>query len=205
MRKVTPVVFLLLFAAPLLAQPTVDLTAFLGYRWGGTIDDDVSNAFGDELSVADSGSYGAILGFGLSPNFQIELSASRQQSELETSSGLFDPEVPVGDIDVSYYQAGVTWEWGRDVRPFAGLSLGAAVLDPDVPHTSSETRLAGAFTGGVKLRLSDRVGVRLDAKMLWVALDDGDERYYDDYYDWDGMHGDGMLQGEIAAGLIIYF
>lgn len=195
----------LLLAVPLVAQPTVDLTPFIGYRWGGTIDDETANVFGTDLSVADSESYGVILGFGLSPNFQIELSASRQASELEASEGLFDPEIPLGDIDVSYYQAGITWEWGRDVRPFVGLSLGAAVLDPDLPGTSSETRLAGTFGGGLKLRLSDRLGVRLDGKMLWVALDDEwDDRYDDCYYDC-GMHGEGMIQGEVSAGLIIYF
>lgn len=192
----------LLIAVPLLAQPTIDLTAFAGYRWGGTIDDEASNVFGSELSVADSGSYGAILGLGLSPNFQIELSASRQQSELETSLGLFDPETPIGDIDVSYYQVGASWEFGRDLRPFAGLGLGAAVLDPDLPDTSSETRLAGSFFGGIKIRLNEFVGIRLEGKMLWVALEDGDDCYSECYY---GETGEGMLQGEVAAGVIIFF
>ncbi|HEY0788071.1 MAG TPA: hypothetical protein VGE86_05465, partial [Thermoanaerobaculia bacterium] len=91
MRKAALIVALLLLPLPLLAQPTVDLTPFIGYRWGGTIDDEASNVFGSDLAVADSGSYGAILGLGLSPNFQIELSASRQESELEASLGLFDP------------------------------------------------------------------------------------------------------------------
>ncbi len=201
MRKAAFLVVPLLLALPLAAQPTVDLTPFIGYRWGGTIDESSSNVFGSDLSVADSGSYGAILGFGLGPNFQIELSASRQQSELEASLGLFDPETPIGDIDVSYYQAGVSWEFGRDVRPFAGLSLGAAVLDPDLPDTSSETRLAGTFFGGFKLHLTDRIGVRLEGKMLWVALENDDRCNYCDYYE----SGEGMLQGEVAAGLIIFF
>ncbi|HEY0590548.1 MAG TPA: hypothetical protein VGF40_02180 [Thermoanaerobaculia bacterium] len=201
MRKAALIVALLLLPLPLLAQPTVDLTPFIGYRWGGTIDDEASNVFGSDLSVADSGSYGAILGLGLSPNFQIELSASRQESELEASLGLFDPETPIGDIDVSYYQVGATWELGRDVRPFAGVSLGAAVLDPELPDTSSETRLAGAFFGGFKLRLSKYIGVRLEGKMLWVALEENDQ-CHSCYYDESGH---GMMQGEVAAGLIFYF
>jgi opacity protein-like surface antigen len=201
MRKAALMVSLLLVAAPLLAQPRVDLTAFVGYRWGGTIDAGADNVFGTDLSVADSGSYGAILGFSLNPNVQIELSASRQASELEASRGVFDPKTPLGEIDVTYYQIGATWGYGREVRPFAGMSLGAAVLDPDLPNTSSETRFAGTVFGGLKIRLSENLGVRLEGKMLWVALEDEDA-CYSCYYDGGGA---GMLQGEVAVGLIIYF
>ncbi|HEU5162956.1 MAG TPA: outer membrane beta-barrel protein [Thermoanaerobaculia bacterium] len=203
MRTSAALAAALFLAVPLLAQPTVDVTAFAGYRWGGTIDDDGFYAEGEELSVADSGSVGAIVGFGLGPNLSLELSVSRQQSELESSFGIFDPETVLGDVDLTYYQAGVTFEWGRDVRPFFGASLGAATIDPDIPETSSETRFAGSFSAGVKLHLSDHVGLRLDGKMLWIALE-GEDDCYSLCYE-DGMYGDGMLQGEVAAGVIIFF
>jgi hypothetical protein len=200
MRKTMFSIVSILFALPLLAQPTIDFTAFAGYRWGGTIDGETSNLFGADLSIADSSSYGAILGIGLSPNLQVELSANRQESNLDASFGLFDPETFISGVEVTYYQAGVTWEWGRDVRPFVGGSLGAVVIDLDLPETSRETRVAATFSGGVKLHLSERIGLRLEGKMLMIALEESDDCY--SCYDETGR---AIMQGEVAAGLIIFF
>lgn len=207
MRKLL-VLGLLLFPSLLVAQVPIDITPYVGWRWGGSIDSaipDPTNLFwGETLEIEDAGSYGLIVGFGVGYNLQIELSASRQESELIASDRIFAPGTVLGDIDVTYYQAGVTWEWGRDVRPFLGGSLGAATLDPKFPMSSSETRFAGSFFGGLKLRLTDRLGVRLDGKMLWIALDD-DDRDFCRGGCYDGYGGNGVIQGEVAMGLIIYF
>jgi hypothetical protein len=200
MLRTVLVTGLLLLPCSALAQPYVDLTPFVGYRWGGTIDE--PNALGTELSVAESGSYGLILGLAFSPSFALELSIGRQQSDLAASSGLFEPETRVGGVDLTYYQIGGTFEWGRDVRPFFGAGLGAATIDPDLSGTTSETRFAGTFTGGVKIRLNQRLGLRVDGKLLYVALNDSESCstcYYDDYY------ADLLVQGEVALGLIVYF
>lgn len=192
----------LLIAVPAsLAAQAIDVTPFAGYRWGGTIDRE-PNLFDTDLEIVDSASYGLIVGFVVSPAVQVELSVHRQASELAADTGLFEPEVPVADVDLTWYQIGGTLEWGRDIRPFVQGSLGAATIDPDAAGATSETRFAGTFGAGVKLRVSDRIGFRLEGKGLWMALDDGD----DDQICYDYCYsGSGIFQGEVLLGVIFMF
>src|SRR5690349_20320118 len=69
-----------------------ELTPFVGYRWGGTIFADQNFLFGEDVDVAPAANFGLSLGIPLGDSgMKLELMANRQASELETESGLFEP------------------------------------------------------------------------------------------------------------------
>ena len=58
----------------------------------------------------------------------------------------------LGDVDISYYQAGLFYNWGRgQVNPFFGVSLGVAHIEPKFSTLESQDRFAGSLAGGVKV------------------------------------------------------
>lgn len=179
-----------------------ELTPFAGFRFGGDLDEDIFPFEPGDFELDEGTSTGLVLGIGLSRGLRFELTWSRQETELLESRGLFDDEIALFDVDLTYYHAGVAYQWTLgQVRPFLAASLGATELDPDEPGLGSETRFSAAFGGGVKLMFSQRVGLRLEA--LLYATDLGGD---------DFCRGrqcrreeEALTQGEVRAGLVFGF
>ena len=72
----------------------------------------------------------------------------------------------VADIDVDHYFVGGTYQWemSHPVRPFVSADLGILHLSPE--GFDGDTRFAFAVGGGVKLPISDHLGLRFDGR--WV-------------------------------------
>lgn len=164
----------------------------------------------------DDAAFGLVLGIDLAPGWQLELLAGRQESETETSTRLIAPPgstIPDVlltedlDFEATHLQVGVSRSWGREpVQPFVGAAVGgsrveiapAQRLQPfelrgrGFPFEElSEDALSASAAGGVKLYLSPRVGVRLEARGYWVDLPDD--------------AGGDFTQAEAAAGIILRF
>ena len=87
---------------------------------------------------------------------KLELMANRQASELETESGLFEPDNEVADIDVTYLHAGLQFPFARsrNATPYVVVSAGLANLDPQISGVSAENRFSASAGVGVKLPMS---------------------------------------------------
>src|SRR5690606_37443774 len=128
------------------------LTPQIGYRWGGQIEGENGPVVDADLEVDEGSSFGLTFGIPLSNNMQLELLASRQDTELNFDSGLFGGNFDVADVTVDYYHVGVLFQGGHaDVRPFFVASAGITDLDPDVPGADSEARFSMSLGGGVKV------------------------------------------------------
>jgi opacity protein-like surface antigen len=181
----------------------IELTPHIGYRWNGTIDADLSDVLRSDVDVEDSESFGVTLGIPLSSGFQLELLASRQESQLEVDGGLFEDPRTLGDITVDYYHAGLLWQWGAgQAVPFFTISGGVTRLDPEWLGADSETRPSLSLGGGVKIFVTDNLGFRFEGRGFFTDLeeDDDDDRCcrYDD-------EEDDLTQGEVRTGLIVRF
>jgi hypothetical protein len=197
-----------LLAAALSAAPAaarrgsvdkVELTPYVSYRFGGEVDDD-DRYFRDfdETDIEESGAYGITLDIPLDGGFSLELLVSRQESEAQIDEGLFEPSVELGDIDVTYGHVGVLYEWRLGhLVPFVVGSAGGTLLEPAFPGADDETRFSLGLGGGVKVFLSEHVGLRFEGRGFWTDVDEGD-----DYYDY-GDDGDVLFQGEASVGLIL--
>jgi len=219
MRKLLFLAVLLL-STPLLAQDRDDdwrrrryrdspsehafeLTPFVGYRWGGTIFADQTFVFGEDVDVAPSANLGINLGIPLGDSgMKLELMANRQASELETGSGLFEPDNRVADIDVTYLHAGLQIPFGRsrNATPYVIASAGLANLDPQISGVSAENRFSASAGIGVKVPVSRALSLRFEGRGYYTALEEDTNCTFCDYF-----YNRDFYQGEVNLGLSFTF
>ena len=182
---------------------TFELTPFVGYRWGGTIFADQSFVFDEDVQVAANPNFGASFALPLgSSGLKLELMANRQSSELETESGLFEPDDEIADIDVTYLHVGlqIPFARSRNVTPYAIVSGGLANLDPQVSGVSDENRFSASAGIGVKLPMNDLLSIKLEGRGYYTALEEEQDCAFCDYF-----YNQDFYQGEVNLGLVINF
>ena len=180
-----------------------ELTPFVGFRWGGTIFANQSFLFGEDVNVASSPNLGASFGLPLGDTgMKLQLMANRQSSELETESGLFEPENRVADIDVTYLHAGleIPFAQSRNATPYFVVSGGLANLDPQVSNVSAENRFSASAGLGVKIPMNDVMSVKLEGRGYYVALEEESDCTICDYF-----YNEDFYQGEVNMGLVFSF
>lgn len=223
LRALPLIPLLVLAAAAALAVPAaaveVEVTPTVAYRSDdyGCRSGDVVIAFDPQIfppptcsffsaESNDGPAFGAVLGFGNGRDWQLELLASRQETELDLA---FAPNVQVlaGDVEnfvppsqpdftVSHLQLGVARTWGGGVvRPFASVAVGASRVEADDPEQRllefEDDAFSASFGTGVKVFFSERVGLRLEGRGYWVDL--------------ESEAGGDFTQTEAATGLILRF
>lgn len=182
---------------------TFELTPFIGYRWGGTIFADQTFIFGEDVNVASSANLGVNFALPLGDTgLKLELMANRQSSELETESGLFEPNQEVADIDVTYLHAGLQIPIGesRNASPYFIVSGGLANFDPQISGVSAENRFSASVGGGVKIPMSDVLSIRLEGRGYYAALEEEEDCGFCEYF-----YNEDFWQGEANIGLVISF
>jgi opacity protein-like surface antigen len=180
-----------------------ELTPFVGYRWGGTIFADQTFLFGEDVNVASSANFGVNFGIPLGDSgMKLELMANRQASELETESGLFEPQNEVADIDVTYLHAGlqIPFARSRNATPYFIVSAGLANLDPQVRNVSAENRFSASAGIGVKIPMNEMLSVRLEGRGYYTALEEQNDCTICDYF-----YNEDFYQGEVNFGLGLSF
>ena len=183
----------------------VELTIFAGYRSGGSFNpvDSFDEIFEPRLEVEDGDVLGAALGIPLTNNLAIELLYSQQDTELFVDAGLFRPQDKISDLDVTYAHAGLQYQWTPgQLRPFVGFGLGLARLDPKGTDLDTEAAFSGNVNGGVKVFISDHLGIRLDGRVYFADL----ERFRGDHCSFcDDYQDDDLYQAEANVGVIFKF
>jgi hypothetical protein len=173
----------LLTAGPGYARrPDIEITPFLGYRWGGGIEVQERAFRGRDydVTVDPSGSYGLRVGLDLTTRLQVEILASRQDSKLQDEYGLFGEEpggfFPQGDTDVIDYSVssvhvGVLWHFTSGAnRLYGTVSTGIVYTDPALPLPSERSFSLGAG-GGIKMDLTEHQGLRFELRCTWADTD----------------------------------
>lgn len=189
------------------AQGQFQITPTAGYRTSGQLTATNRDFLDDEadIEVDKSSVFGVIVDipFGQS-GFGFEVLANRQQSAFTLDPGLFEPSERLGDIEISYLQGGIYYEWGGgQVVPFISATAGLTRLDPKFDDLETEDRASASLGGGVKIFFNRNIGVRLEGRGYWTDLD---ARFRDD--DNRRRNSDvnqALYQGEASAGLIFAF
>ncbi len=179
-----------------------ELTPFAGFRWGGTIFADQSFVFTRDVDVASSANFGANFAIPLGDSgMKFELMANRQASELETGTGLFEPDNTVAEIDVTYLHAGlqIPFARSRNAKPYFIVSAGLANLDPQILGVSAEQRFSASAGLGVKIPMSSALSLRFEGRGYYTSLEQDDCSFCEYFYNQD------FYQGEVNAGLVFSF
>jgi opacity protein-like surface antigen len=149
----------------------VEITPFIGYMVGGEFEDpgDPSASADDiDRDLKEDQNFGVIVNLNADgPDRQYELLYSQQDTQIEG-------DVPL-DLKVEYLQIGgiVNFMDNPRVIPFFGITVGGARFTPDGPNTDSETKLAFSVGGGLKIPVTDHIGIRLDTR-AFISLFDTD-------------------------------
>ncbi len=194
--------------APPAAAAEVELTPTVAYRsddWECTGASAVIAVFPPpscamvHAESEDGPAYGAVLGVGLGRSWELEVLASRQETEIKLEQQCcFESLILFTDPDftITHLQVGLAHTWGAGtVRPFAGFALGASRVEADDPRQRivdfEEDAASGSLGAGVKVYLWPRVGLRLEGRGYWIDL--------------PAEVGGDFTQSEAAAGLAIRF
>ena len=147
-----------------------EFTPFVGYMAGGEFEDptdstdrdlDADNNLGLLLNATAGGDYWR----------HYELLYRTQSTQLDGATA------PKLDMDVQYLQIGgiVSNPDAENVIPYFGLTIGATQLSPDESGLDDETKFSFSVGGGVRVPITDRIGVRFDARAFITLLDSDGE------------------------------
>jgi hypothetical protein len=183
-----------------------ELTPFVGYRWGGTIHDYQTDLFRTDADVQSSANFGGIFSIPVNHDgMKVELLVDHQSSRFQNSNGLFEPSTDLGDVSVTYYQAGMLFPFNlsREMTPYIVFSGGLANIDPKVRNATSEDAFAMGFGIGMKVPINRNLGIRVEGRGYFTWLSDNNDNHCHDCYYYS--NGDGFYQGEINLGVNFRF
>ena len=197
---------LLLFPALSLAdEPTAEITAFGAYRFGGTFEEEATEA---KYELEDSPSFGLILNIRHKDPTQWEILYSQQQTEAEFIGGTAnDPDV---DVDLHVLQLGGTYQFeGELARPYLAFTLGGTHIRTSSAESRSDTFFSGSIGVGMKFLPTSRVGIRVEARAYGTLVDSSTDLFCSTGPDTNicaiRVEGKMLSQVETFAGITVRF
>ncbi|HEX2494278.1 MAG TPA: hypothetical protein VHK24_10920 [Steroidobacter sp.] len=158
----------LLLGSPVLAadnEPAhnaFEITPLVGYMFGGEFEDPLD---GTDRDLDADAAFGVI--FNIADDYwrHYEFLYTRQSTQLEGADNI--------DMDVQYLQLGgiVSNPEAKYAIPYFGLTVGAALFSPDQSGLDDETNFAFSAAGGVRVPITDHIGVRFDARAFVTLFD----------------------------------
>lgn len=151
-----------------------ELTPYVGFRLGGALQDDASSA---EVEIDNTETVGIIFNLreGLNTQWEVAYAYQPGQIEIDFLPPGASPSVISADgtdIDIHHLQFGGTYIGeGTWSRPYMAATVGLAHIDPDFSAFDSDTYFAFTIGGGLKFFPTERIGVRLEARMYGTVID----------------------------------
>jgi hypothetical protein len=138
-----------------------ELTPFIGYETGSTVYTSLGY-----LYIGDGMDYGGSLDIGLGSGRFAEISFSHMMTKLNVDDGY--NERYLCDLGVNYYSIGILQETKplSKISPYGLLTLGWVNYNPQTDDYSGENKMHFSFAGGIKIKASERIGLRLQARLL---------------------------------------
>jgi len=187
-----------------------EITPFYGYGFNGK----VTGYYGD-LNLRNDAIYGGSLDITIQPGMQLELFYSRSDTRADYIE-FRGPTYKLTDLSINYFQIGVVRHAMKkdNIVVYGVGSLGATLLSPSGEPYNEYTDEQLYFEdwwlfsltlgGGAKIFLSDRIGIRLEARLMmpitWAGggfmVGSGGSGFY-----LGG--GSAILQASLMGGLII--
>ncbi len=216
LSTISVAVLLLSFSGICLAQgrdrAKIEITPFGGFQWNSR-----TNTYGGYISTKDGINFGGTIDFEVRPDFDIELLYVYFPSEAKIvieNAGFSAYASDYADVVTHYMQIGYirSIQKGGKVEPFGAVTIGAVLYQgSDVPLASGSVikaediwRFAFTLGGGAKIYFSDRIGLRLQARLMAPLYFSGAGLYFGTSGSGFGVSGGiPILQGDFTAGLII--
>jgi|WetSurMetagenome_2_1015567.scaffolds.fasta_scaffold265356_2 hypothetical protein len=139
----------------------IELSPFIGYETGSTIYTSLGY-----LYIGDGMDYGGSLDINIGRNRYAEISYSHMMTKVNVDDGY--NERFLYDLGVNYYSIGILQETKplSKISPYGLFTLGWVNYNPQTEDISGENKMHFSFAGGIKIKASERVGLRLQARLL---------------------------------------
>lgn len=198
-----------LSAQPEDANIGIEIAPMFGYMFGGKL-----RGYDGELNVGDGFTYGIRASKAVGPGTWVEFSWNGMHTDARLRD-YYSPEYDqFFDMDVNYYLLSYLqyWQVGiENVHPFGIMGVGASShkltkTSGDRFGDDTEWFFSASFGLGAKIFLNQRIGIRLQGRMLMPITWGGVNL-------WCGTGGCGggvyttssILQGDLSGGLIFRF
>ena len=184
-----------------------EVTPYLGWIFGGDFGTvfATTNLF-ENLNVKNGIGLGLLADYSITLNIQAELSYMWQSTALEVQSSGADSTL--FDMGMHYFHAGLLYRWIPEdlvLMPFAGLYLGVTHFNPKSDR-ASETRFSAGTRLGVKMPLSDLIGLRFQTGVLATVMGGrGDSFCGPDDECFTARENVNLWQGELSVGVMFSF
>jgi len=151
-----------------ISAQSIELTGFAGWQLHGT-----AKLYDGDFRINDAANYGGKLSVALASTTHVEFSYMRSDTE-----GRFYPFIgTIGDLipfSSNYIQLGGVQEVDLDrIRPFGTIGAGLTVWSPKSGQYNSKTQFSATVGGGLKIWLTDFLGIRLQGTMLMPMVWNG--------------------------------
>lgn len=160
-----------------LAQSKLELSPFAGVRTAGGFRGE------DQLvsyNVQSAPTFGVFADYMVTKQLAVEFLWSHEGSTVDKKTAVLnptiteggealpEPEVPDGELfnlGVDYVQGGIRFDGGNEkYTPYVAVAGGLSRFSPDVSGASSASKFGFSVGAGINAYLTDRIGVRFDAR-----------------------------------------
>lgn len=181
-----------------------ELAPFAGFRFGGSFniatEPELQAGEDRDVDIDNAPAYGLLLEFPSGHQTQWQLFYSHQSTEFD-----LDGIDEKADIDIDYLHFGGTFVMdGKKVRPYVGASAGISQFRPDGSDFDDETEFSVGLMGGWKIRMTERLGLRIDLRALGTVVD-SDSRIFCSGGCVVRWNGSMFWQYDATLGLNFYF
>jgi len=184
------------------AKSQLELSANFGWYWGGNM-----SFYEGRMDMGDANNYNITASVPTMKGNWIELSYSFASSTADFNpyTGFPSYDYFQADLNTHYILIGSyqRFDTGGKIKPFIGISLGAAIFDLNYKNYSNVWRFAGSLGGGLLIDVTEKIGIRLQGRLLMPM-------YFAGVGFYAGTGGSGfslntgsmIFQGDVSAGLV---
>jgi hypothetical protein len=164
---------LLAVGAPaVVAQHKFEISPYAGVRTAGSFrGEEQLNSF----NVQSAPTFGVFADYMVTNQLAVEVLWGHESSTVDKTSARLTtdgdepedeiPDGPIFDLGIDYFQGGVRFDGGNEkYTPYIAGALGVTRFNPDIAGASSVSKLGFSIGAGIIAYLTERIGVRFDAR-----------------------------------------
>ncbi|MGL1885829.1 MAG: porin family protein [Reichenbachiella sp.] len=174
-------VLALLLSPSFVFSQALEFSFYGGYMVSGTADyyyyNAVNSYVSGEIDLNNGGVYGATVGVEREDGIQIQFLYNyyKAESQLTEWGNFGQPAFQTFDIVTQHFHLGIEKSIAISdmVKPYGAISLGMTSYNPDTDDFNSVVRFSMALGGGLKIWPTEKIGLKMQAKMFMPMTLDG--------------------------------
>ena len=193
-------------------DPRVEISGTAGWTFSDGVNVGSIDESPIQVGPKDAFSWGARLGFNLSPNVELGFLFNQQSTDLE-ATGVINRSLPQTVYNYHGYFAYNFGDSDATARPYILFGLGATqygtltVDSAGAPEIDGSTKFSGTGAVGVKIFPSPKFGIRLEGRWTPTYIKSDAEGWWCDPYWGCYVTGDAQYsnQFELVGGITLRF